>query len=101
MNICQSSIKHNAPKKGGEKLQDGTTQVLANEKSSKEGGLQGEWEQIKYSEPPLVMRSILDKERGQKFERMLSLEEPSLTITPNFDIEIACTHCNIANTLCL
>jgi hypothetical protein len=70
-------------------------------KSSKEGGLQGEWEQIKYSEPPLVMRSILDKERGQTFERMLSLEEPSLTITTRFDIEIACTHCNTTNTLCL
>jgi hypothetical protein len=38
MNICQSSIKHNAPKKGGEKVQDRTTQVLANKKSSKESG---------------------------------------------------------------
>jgi hypothetical protein len=101
MNICQSSIKHNAAKKGGEKLQDGTTQVLENEKSSKEGGLQGELEQIKYSEPPLVMRSILHKKRGQTFERMFGLEEPSLTITTCFDIEIACTHCNTTDTLCL
>jgi hypothetical protein len=101
MNICQSSIKHNAPKKGGEKVQDGTTQVLANEKSSKEGGLQGEWERIKYSEPPSVVRSILDKERGRTFERMLRLEEPSFTITTHFDIEIASTHCITANTLCL
>jgi hypothetical protein len=41
------------------------------------------------------MRSILEKERGQKFERMLSLEELSLTITTRFDIEIthSLQHC--------
>jgi hypothetical protein len=36
------------PTKGDKKVQDGRTQVLANEKSSNEGTLQREWEQIKY-----------------------------------------------------
>jgi len=36
------------PTKGEKKVQDGRTQVLANEESSKEGGLLQEQEQTKY-----------------------------------------------------
>jgi hypothetical protein len=41
-----NKAKH--PTKGDQKVQDGRTQVLANEKTSDEGILQREWEQIKY-----------------------------------------------------
>jgi hypothetical protein len=40
-----SKTKH--PIKWEKKYQDGRTQVLANEESSKEGRLIGKWEQIK------------------------------------------------------
>jgi hypothetical protein len=48
MKTCQSSIKQSIPTKGEKKVQDGSTQDLANEESSKQGGLLQEQEQIKY-----------------------------------------------------
>jgi len=48
----QIIIKRKHPTKGDKKAQDERTQVLANEESSKDGGLLREWEQIKYSSPP-------------------------------------------------
>jgi hypothetical protein len=52
-------------------------------------------------EPLLIVRSILNRERGGPLERIHSLEEPSLMATSCFKIEIACTRCNAINTLYL
>jgi hypothetical protein len=46
MPIIINKTKH--PTKGDQKIQDGRTQVLANEKTFNEGILQREWEQIRY-----------------------------------------------------
>jgi len=63
MKTCQSSINQSTQQRA-RKSTRGSTQVLANEKSSKEGGPRGEQEQIKYGDPQVV-RSILNKERGE------------------------------------
>jgi hypothetical protein len=48
MKTFQSSIKQNTQPRERQEVQNGKTQVLANEESSKEGGLLGELEQIKH-----------------------------------------------------
>jgi hypothetical protein len=63
MKTCQSSI-HQSTQQRARKSTRGSTQVLANEKSSKEGGPLGEREQIKYRDPQVV-RSISNKERRE------------------------------------
>jgi len=52
-------------------------------------------------EPPLVKRSISNKERGGPFEKTPNLQEPSPTTTTHFQIEITCACCDIIDTLCL
>jgi hypothetical protein len=47
MKTCESSIKQSTQQKG-KKVQDGRTQVLASEESSKEGEQLQEQEQTKY-----------------------------------------------------
>jgi hypothetical protein len=51
--------------------------------------------------PLPITRSISIKEKGEPLKRMPSLEEPSLTTTTHFKIEIAYAHCNTIDTLCL
>jgi len=63
MKTCQSSINQSTQQRA-RKSTRGNTRVLANEKSSKEGGPLGEWEQIKYLDPQVV-RSISNKEREE------------------------------------
>jgi hypothetical protein len=59
-------IKQNTQTKGElKKIQDGRTQVLANKETSKDGKKLTEQGQLKYPNPPLVVRSISDKERGK------------------------------------
>jgi hypothetical protein len=45
---CQSSIKTKHPTKGKKKVQDGRTQILTNNETSKEGTPPREEGQIKY-----------------------------------------------------
>jgi len=52
-------------------------------------------------EPPLVVRSILNKERGEPPKKTLSRDKPSLTTIPCFKIQIVCALCNATDTLCL
>ncbi len=52
-------------------------------------------------EPPLVARSISNKERGGALERMPSLEEPSPTATTSLKIKIVYARCNAIDTFCL
>jgi hypothetical protein len=47
---------------------------------------------------PLVMKTILDKIRGKKFEKTFNLKEPSLIVTSHFKIKVACAHCNATST---
>jgi hypothetical protein len=51
--------------------------------------------------PPLVARSISNKERGGPLERTPTLKEPSPTATTLLKIEIACAHYNATDTICL
>jgi hypothetical protein len=61
---------------------------LANKETSKDGKPPpGEQGQLKYPNPPnppLVVRSISDKERGRTLERKSNLEKPSLRRTAKF-----------------
>jgi hypothetical protein len=60
MNTCQWLRKQSTTQRGRKKVQDGKTQVLANEESCKEGEPLREQEQImKLPPPPKVMRSIM------------------------------------------
>jgi hypothetical protein len=52
-------------------------------------------------EPPLMARSISNKEKGGPPERRASLEEPSPIATACLKIETTCAHCNTTDTLCL
>jgi hypothetical protein len=56
------------------------------------------WNQI--LEPPQVMKSISNKERGRILERLSSLEKPSRIVTC-FKIEATCIRYTIINTICL
>jgi len=52
-------------------------------------------------EPPLVVRSISNKERGEPPKKTPSLDKPSLTTITCFKIQIVCARCNAIDTLCL
>jgi hypothetical protein len=79
MKTCQSSINQSTQQRALDKVQDRSTQVLANENSSKEGGPLGEWEQIKYPDSQVV-RSISNKERQGTLQKKqcLAYQNPHL-----------------------
>ncbi len=81
-------------------VQDGRTQVFANNETSNSDGLLGELEQINFW-TFLVAINISNKERGGTLERMPSLDEPSPSVTTCFKIEATYIHCNTTNALCL
>jgi hypothetical protein len=50
---------------------------------------------------PLVVRSVLNKERERTFEKIFTLEKPSFKVTTCFEIEATYIHYNVTNTLYL
>jgi hypothetical protein len=51
---------------------------------------------------PIIIRSMLEKERGGTLEKTPNLKEPSPVIMAcHIKIVAACTCCDVTNTLCL
>jgi hypothetical protein len=67
-------------------------------KKTKEPSERGEpqWEH-QVTEPPLVTRSISNKERGEPFERTPNLEGASPIAIAHLKMEFPCTCCNTIN----
>jgi hypothetical protein len=87
------------PKKKGEnKEQNRRTHIQKDNRTTKEGEPQRELQVLK---PPLVVRSISNREREGAPKRMLSLEKLSPMATTRLKIKIACAHYNVKDTLCL
>jgi len=49
--------------------------------------------------PPPIVKSIVNKERGGTFERIPSIDKPSLIITTHFKIKVVYVRYNATNIL--
>ncbi len=78
--------------------QNGRSHVQENKRTTQEGEPQKEHQ---VPEPPLVTRSISNKERGRPLERMPTLKEPSPTTKICFKIKITYALYIAIDTLCL
>ncbi len=87
------------PKEKGEyKKQNERTHISKNKWTAQEGGPQGEHHHV--PEPPLVVISISNDERGGPPKRTHSLDEPSLMTTTHIKIKTIYTHYNTIDIFC-
>jgi hypothetical protein len=83
---------------GENKEQNRRTHIQEDNKTTKEGEPQREHQVLV---PPLVARSISNREREGALKRMPSLEKPSPMATTLLKIKITCAHYNVRGTFCL